>query len=128
MVTTLAVHDSDYFKNEPVDGPTFRPQSLAELDVREAVLEDLALKILYLSGTLSISELAEKTRLSFEVMKELATQLRAELLCQVVEGPREDVERLIQSLRQGPGSARVDSVDVVEQPARGDLPPMAVSA
>ena len=46
----------------------------------------------------------------------------------VVEGPRQDVERLVESLRQGPSSARVDSVEVLEQPARGDLPPMAVSA
>jgi len=46
----------------------------------------------------------------------------------VVEGPREDVERLMESLRQGPSSARVESVDVLEQPARGDLTPMAVSA
>jgi len=51
--------------------------------VRQAVLEDLALKILYLAGTLSITELADKTRLSFEVAKELAYQLRAELFCQV---------------------------------------------
>ena len=51
--------------------------------MRQAVLEDLALKILYLSGMLSISELAEKTRLSFEVAKELAYQLRTELFCQV---------------------------------------------
>ncbi len=56
---------------------------IAELDVRQSVLEDLALKILYLSGSLSITELAEKTRLSFEVAKELAYQLRTELLCQV---------------------------------------------
>ena len=46
----------------------------------------------------------------------------------VVEGPRDQVERLIQSLREGPSSARVDAVDVVEQAARGDLPPMGVSA
>ena len=51
--------------------------------MRQAVLEDLALKILYLAGTLSITELADKTRLSFEVAKELAYQLRAELFCQV---------------------------------------------
>jgi len=38
------------------------------------------------------------------------------------------VERLIQSLREGPRSARVDSVDVIEQPYRGDLPPMSLRA
>ena len=46
----------------------------------------------------------------------------------VVEGPRDEVERLIQSLREGPRSARVDSVDVIEQPYRGDLPPMSLRA
>jgi predicted ATPase with chaperone activity len=75
--------DYDFFLSEAVDGPANKPQSVAELDVRQAVLEDLALKILYLSGSLSISALAEKLRLSFEVAKELAYQLRTELLCQV---------------------------------------------
>jgi predicted ATPase with chaperone activity len=75
--------DYDFFITESVDGPAHKPQSFAELDVRQSVLEDLALKILYLSGSMSISELAEKTRLSFEVAKELAYQLRAELFCQV---------------------------------------------
>lgn len=46
----------------------------------------------------------------------------------VVEGPRASVERLIQSLRDGPRAARVDAVDVIEQPVRGDLPPMRVTA
>ncbi len=139
MVTTLAVHDSDYFKNEPVDGPTFRPQSLAELDVREAVLEDLALKILYLSGTLSISELAEKTRLSFEVMKELATQLRAELLCQVTgmngyipqiaitsQGRTRAIELFTQNHYAGP--APVSLVSYVEQTQRQSVRNVEVHA
>jgi predicted ATPase with chaperone activity len=47
------------------------------------VLEDLALKILYLTGSLSILELSEKTRLSFEVARELSFQLRTGLFCQV---------------------------------------------
>ena len=46
----------------------------------------------------------------------------------VVEGPRDEVERLIESLREGPRSARVDGVDVIEQPYRGDLPPMSLRA
>jgi predicted ATPase with chaperone activity len=79
----MAMSDYDFFITEPVDGPAQKPQSVAELDVRQAVLEELALKILYLSGSLSISALAEKIRLSFEVAKELAYQLRAELFCQV---------------------------------------------
>jgi predicted ATPase with chaperone activity len=75
--------DYDFFITESVDGPAHKPQTFAELDVRQSVLEDLALKILYLTGSMSISELADKTRLSFEVAKELAFQLRAELFCQV---------------------------------------------
>jgi len=46
----------------------------------------------------------------------------------VVEGERDDVDILVQSLRQGPSSARVDTVEVAEEPFRGDLPPMRVTA
>jgi len=84
MVTALAAHDYDFFITEPADGPDHRPQSIDELDVNQQVLEDLALKILYLSGSLSVSELAEKTRLGFEVAKELAYQLRTGLYCQII--------------------------------------------
>jgi predicted ATPase with chaperone activity len=73
----------DFVKTEPVIGPEYRPQSIEEVDVRQIVLEDLALKTLYLSGSLSILELSEKTRLSFEVAQELSFRLRAELYCQV---------------------------------------------
>jgi predicted ATPase with chaperone activity len=51
--------------------------------VPQGVLEDLALKNLYLSGSLSVLELSQKTRLSFEATNELFCRLRAELLCQV---------------------------------------------
>jgi predicted ATPase with chaperone activity len=73
----------DFLKTEPVHGPAHRPQSIDEFDVRQAILEDLALKTLYMSGSLSVLQLSEKTRLSFEVAKELAFQLRTELLCHV---------------------------------------------
>lgn len=39
----------------------------------------------------------------------------------VAEGPRQLVERLLDELRRGPRSARVDDVEVDWQPARGDL-------
>ncbi len=83
MVTSLPMRDFDFFKTEPVDGPAYRPQSIEEVDVRQSILEDLALRVLYLSGSLSLSELSERTRLSFEVAQELSSQLRAELFCQV---------------------------------------------
>ncbi|MGD0834181.1 MAG: acylphosphatase [Candidatus Dormibacteria bacterium] len=46
----------------------------------------------------------------------------------VAEGPRDLVEELIRHLQEGPLSARVERVDVIEQPARGETPPMRVSA
>jgi predicted ATPase with chaperone activity len=114
--------DYDFFLSEAVDGPVNKPQSVAELDVRQAVLEDLALKILYLTGSMSISELAEKTRLSFEVAKELAYQLRAELLCQVTgmnanipqisitsQGRTRAMELLSQNSYTGPAPVSLES-------------------
>ncbi len=44
----------------------------------------------------------------------------------VVEGPQADVDRLLGLLREGPAHAAVDSVDVLVEPSRGDLPPMTV--
>ena len=65
----------DDFKAAPADGPAFRPQTVAEVGVRLSVLEDLALKILYLSGPFSILELSKLTRLSYEVANELFLRL-----------------------------------------------------
>jgi predicted ATPase with chaperone activity len=73
----------DFLKSEPIHGPARRPQTIDELDVRQGVLEDLALKILYLTGSLSVHQLSEKTCLSFELAKEISFRLRTELLCQV---------------------------------------------
>ena len=99
-----------------------RPQSIDEVDVRQAILEDLALKILYMSGSLSVLQLSEKTRLSFEVAKELAFQLRTELLCQVTgmhghvpqiaitsEGRSRAADLLTQNLYTGPAPVALAS-------------------
>ena len=58
-------------------GPRHAPESVAEVGVRQPVLEDLALKILYTSGPLSLRELAAQTRLSFGVVNELLRRMRA---------------------------------------------------
>lgn len=68
---------------QPVTGPTYKPRSISEVGVRQAVLEDLALKTLYLSGPFSIYGLADHTRLSFEVANELFSRLREQQFCQV---------------------------------------------
>jgi predicted ATPase with chaperone activity len=87
MATLLSMYDygndNDFLKSEHQPGPTQRPQSLSQLDVRQSVLEDIALKTLYLSGSLSVLELAERMCLSYEVVDALFCQLRLEQLCLV---------------------------------------------
>ena len=73
----------DVLKTELILGPTHKPVSIAEVGLRQTVLEDLALKTLYLSGPFSVLELSKLTRLSFEVASELLKRLRTEQLCQV---------------------------------------------
>lgn len=46
----------------------------------------------------------------------------------LAEGPRDAIDNLLRLLRDGPISARVEGVDVVEQPFRGDLPAMRMTA
>lgn len=90
MATALSMYeyDHDFLKPDPQTiksqpGPTNRPKSVASLDVRKGVLEDIALKTLYLSGSLSVLELAEKMCLGYEVVDALFSQLRAEQFCLV---------------------------------------------
>ena len=46
----------------------------------------------------------------------------------VVEGDGDAVDRLVARLHEGPTFARVESVDVIREPYRGDLPPFTVTA
>ncbi len=59
------------------------PESVAVVGVRQSFLEDLALKILYVNGPLSLADLAAQMRLNFGVVKELLHRLRAEQFCEV---------------------------------------------
>ncbi len=110
-------------------GPMQKPHRLADLDVRQAVLEDLILKILYLAGTLSLFELAERLRLGYELVDELFCKLRSQALCQVTgmsgnvphiaitsQGRARAAELLQQS--QYAGSAPVSLESYVEQTRR----------
>jgi len=60
-----------------------RPQSVSEVGIRQTILEDLALKMLYLFGPFSVRELSEHMRLSLEVADELFRRMRAGQLCEV---------------------------------------------
>ncbi len=59
------------------------PEVLEELGVRRNLLEDLALRILYLEGELSLGQLAEKMRLRLPIVEEIFQHLRKEQLCEV---------------------------------------------
>ncbi|MDR3773464.1 MAG: hypothetical protein P4L26_08975 [Terracidiphilus sp.] len=85
MATLLSMYDydNDFSRDETPIGPTHRPKSLAQMDVRQSILEEIALKTLYLSGSMSVLELAEKMQLGYEVVDSLFCQLRAEQLCLV---------------------------------------------
>jgi predicted ATPase with chaperone activity len=63
--------------------PAHRPRTLNELGIRQSIVEDLTLKTLYLSGTISVIELGRKLGLGYEIMEDLVARLRAEMLCQV---------------------------------------------
>jgi MoxR-like ATPase len=59
------------------------PRTIPDVGIRKALLEGLALKILFLSGPLSLFELSRQMKLSLDVIEELFDRLRAEQLCSV---------------------------------------------
>ena len=63
--------------------PPAAPDKIEDVGVRRGFLEELLLKILYLSGPLTLPELGELIRLTPQVVEELFRRLRAEQLCQV---------------------------------------------
>jgi hypothetical protein len=59
------------------------PHRLDKTGVRRGLLEDLALKILYLHGELTLIQLAEHMRLSLGVIEEIFQSFRREGFCEV---------------------------------------------
>jgi len=114
--------DDGFIAAETLTGPIRKPLSLGEIDVGKVVLENLALKTLYLSGSISVLELAEKMRLGYEVATELFYRLRADLLCQAsgmianipqmsitTQGRSRASDLLAQSQYMGPAPVSLDS-------------------
>ncbi len=86
MATLLSMQDYESSINvtkETLSGPDRKPRSLKELDVRQAVVEELVLKLLYLVGSISMLELSDSVRLSYEVTDDIFCRLRSQSLCQV---------------------------------------------
>ena len=75
--------EQDFLKRAPIASPLNRPESLADVDVPLGFLEDLALKTLYLSGSISVLDLSSRLHLCYEVANELFFKMRTEVLCQV---------------------------------------------
>jgi len=63
--------------------PERKARNLEDLCIRESVLEDIALKILYLQGPFSILDLSDLARISYDAAEQLFNRLRAKLLCEV---------------------------------------------
>lgn len=129
----MSKYDQTSVGSEPLAGPTIKPRSLAEIDVGTIILENLALKTLYLCGSISVLDLAEKMRVSFEVASELFNRLRGEMLCQASgmtanipqisissQGRSRAAELLTQSHYSGPAPVALESyiAQVREQSVR----------
>jgi predicted ATPase with chaperone activity len=71
-------------KSKPLAATLPIPESLSDVGVRRIFLEELLLKILYLSGPLSVREWADFSSLSSPVVDELFRRLRKEQLCEVI--------------------------------------------
>lgn len=105
-----------------VHGPPPEPRTVAETGIRKANLEGLALKVLYLTGPLSLFELSRHIKLNLEVIEELFERLRAEQLCSVTglvgnvptiaitgQGRTRALELLSLSQYSGPAPVSMDS-------------------
>ncbi len=79
----MTVDRSDTVSAESAALPLRIPETAKDVGVRRSVLEELALKILYLEGPLSLARLAEQIHLTSSVVEELYRRLRKEQLCEV---------------------------------------------
>lgn len=112
MATVLSMQDFEFefgAKTSSASGPEIKPRSLEELDIRQSVIEDLVLKILYLSGALSLIELSERIRLGYEITDELFCKLRAQTHCQVT-GMTGNIPQIALT-----GAGRTRAIDLLQQ-------------
>ncbi|HWT65957.1 MAG TPA: hypothetical protein VN151_07560 [Terracidiphilus sp.] len=116
----------DVRKSDHVATPERQPRSLGDLGVRESVVEDIALKLLYSSGPFSVLDLASHICVSYEAAMDLFGRLRGKLFCEVTgmsgnvpflaitsQGRARALELLSQSQYTGP--APVSLTSYVEQ-------------
>jgi predicted ATPase with chaperone activity len=59
------------------------PQKLSELGIRRNLMEELAIKILYLVGEMTLLDLSKRICLSLSIVEEIFERLRKEQICEV---------------------------------------------
>lgn len=102
------------------------PTSLEDLAIRRNVLEDLALKIIFLNGEISIQELADEMKIRNSLAEELFQRLRSEHFCEVTGmlGPIHRIQTTaagkahaleLLSINQYAGAAPVSLDDYIRQ-------------
>src|SRR5437016_6234726 len=112
------------FLTEMNQGPLVVPHRIERTGIRRGLLEDLALKILYLNGEMTLIELSDHLCLSLGVVEEIFQFFRKERLCEVkgmsggthriaasLEGRQRAADLL--SLNQYTGAAPVSLADYV---------------
>jgi MoxR-like ATPase len=112
------------FLTEMNQGPLLVPHRMERTGIRRGLLEDLALKILYLNGEMTLIELSNHLCLSLGVVEEIFQFFRKERLCEVkgmtggthriaasMEGRQRAADLL--SLNQYTGPAPVSLTDYV---------------
>lgn len=93
-----------------------QPETVEETGIPLTLLEDLALKILYLSGELSLLELARRMRLYSSVIYEIFEHLRKRQFVEVV-GMVNNVHRIITTTKGQIQASSVLSRDMYTGPA-----------
>ena len=118
--------ESAALEPKPVPPPPVAPETIEHVAARRTFLEQLLLKILYLSGPLTMTEWGSSSCLSPLIVDDLFRRLRSEQLCEVV-GMIGDVRRVaitsqgraraaeFMSLNQYAGPAPVALEDYVRQ-------------
>jgi len=112
----------DVAKTHRVPVPDRKPWTIGETGIREAILDDLVLKCLFTHGPFTILELADLTKLSFEVADILFSRMRSRVLCEVTgmsgnipriaitsQGRTRALELLSQSLYAGVAPVSLES-------------------
>ena len=114
------------FLTDMGSGPLMVPHRMERTGIRRGLYEDLALKILYLNGEMSLIELGDRMCLSLGVIEEIFQFFRKERLCEV-KGMTGGTHRIVAttegrqragdllSLNQYTGPAPVSLADYINQ-------------